>query len=420
MTKKEQQDEISLLLDSFYEDNTLEQKMDDFSRTKNQKKGHEEEIKENISSNIVQEVKLTASDLGDTKSSDTIKQSVGKTRTFDAKELENTSNGTVVIDDKKIKSIISKENGIQLKRKILSKEDTVSETKVGGVVLDRVVKNETTSDGREYRRTIAVIVAAVLGLILVGLVVFGITRVISNFTDADESSEVQQEYYNEICEWAQDYNSYSDEEKEKIVDLEKKYNKLTSEQKESINEILKNQTGSTFDELLAIAKSSKKEDSTNNNTEIAQKKAELKEQIDDLKTQLSTAQNTLNEANQNLESIQKEVNSAKQEVDSIQKELNQYDLDSLVTQLNDLAYDLQYLDLTSEEIEKLQSQYNAVEQEIMSANDVQVRLDYAQQQLDDATYRYNQASEEVTNAQTVVDELNSSISSLQSEYDSLK
>ena len=50
----------------------------------------------------------------------------------------------------------------------------------------------------------------------------------------------------------------------------------TKEQKKKLNDYFEKITGSTFDELLAKAKSDSKKDSSNNNAKIAELKAQLK------------------------------------------------------------------------------------------------------------------------------------------------
>mgnify|MGYP000128650866 CR=1 FL=1 len=69
---------------------------------------------------------------------------------------------------------------------------------------------------------------------------------------------------------------------------------LSDEQQSEINKVLKSKTGKTFDELLAQVKSDAKDkaDASNNNTEIAQQKAKLKEQISNLKDDLADAKQT--------------------------------------------------------------------------------------------------------------------------------
>lgn len=62
-------------------------------------------------------------------------------------------------------------------------------------------------------------------------------------------------------DWAEKYDTYSEEDQKKIAEFEKMFNKLDDEQKRKINEVLMSMTGKNFDELLALAKSDKKQDS---------------------------------------------------------------------------------------------------------------------------------------------------------------
>lgn len=73
------------------------------------------------------------------------------------------------------------------------------------------------------------------------------------------------------------------------------FNKLDDEQKRKINEVLMSMTGKNFDELLALAKSDKKQDSNSNMTQIAEKKGELKQKIEDLKGSIAKKQEEYNE-----------------------------------------------------------------------------------------------------------------------------
>lgn len=75
---------------------------------------------------------------------------------------------------------------------------------------------------------------------------------------------------------------------------------MTRKQREKIDEILEKATGKNFNELLAKANKTNT-NKKNNNTEIAEKKAELRKKISDLKNQLS-------KANADLENAQKHRN----------------------------------------------------------------------------------------------------------------
>ena len=95
----------------------------------------------------------------------------------------------------------------------------------------------------------------VVGVLLISLLIFGgIKLVTSGLSGSDEKTEeVQKKNYQELLDFANNYNSLSSSKKKEIVDLESKYNSLTRKQREKFDEILEKATGKNFNELLAKA-----------------------------------------------------------------------------------------------------------------------------------------------------------------------
>ena len=421
--KSNEQDEISKLLDSFDEEETLQHKMDEFTKKKQQTT--QKEVKKEIdATQIISESPIKTSNIEDTVQRKPKGQDAGKTMAFNVKDLksdEKSTSGTVVMDGGEIKSLLEEEKGPKLTRKVISHEDAGGDTKVGGVILDKKVKKDQNTSNKKAtnKRTIALIVAAILGIMLAALLVFGLVRVVSDFlTNDEESSETQQQYFEEIMAWVENYSSYSDEQKAEITDYESRYNKLTKAQKEEIDEALVAQTGSTFDELLAKAKSAKKEDSSNNNTEDAQKKAELKEQINDLKSELSSAQSELESAQQAQSQAQSDYDKAASTLNGIQSKVDSYN--ATIQTYNDLE-DQYFAQTDEKKADEIYSQIRAMESEYQSAisslSSAQRELDEAQSALSSAQAALDEANSAVTSAQQNVDDINSQISYYQAQYD---
>ena len=137
----------------------------------------------------------------------------------------------------------------------------------------------------------------VFGVILGAFLIYGGFQFFTNyFSNLDtEKIEERKRLFDQVMDWAEKYDTYSEEDQKKIAEFEKMFNKLDDEQKRKINEVLMSMTGKNFDELLALAKSDKKQDSNSNMTQIAEKKGELKQKIEDLKGSIAKKQEEYNE-----------------------------------------------------------------------------------------------------------------------------
>lgn len=434
--RKNENDEISQLLDSFQADqeDTLEQKMDRFTKTQNRSrvKKHKPEPE------IPFQSKKEEPSLGDTfvvgsKDLNEPKEDLSATRTvmWDADELKqeaDATNKTVVIDDDEIQSLLEEGKGPQLKREVINKKKDSKK---------KTFKKNNSKTG-------LYIGLGVVGVLLISLLIFGgIKLVTSGLSGSDEKTEeVQKKNYQELLDFANNYNSLSSSEKKEIVDLESKYNSLTRKQREKIDEILEKATGKNFNELLAKANKKTNTNKKNNNTEIAEKKAELRKKISDLKNQLS-------EAKADLESAQKAQESAQSDVDSLKKQVDKADSDSKDAQnavysaqsnynnLVDILKRRAELDnipndqITQDELSELsniRTNHPNLEDEVNSAKEkldaatnatAQTNFSSLQSKLSTAQTKLNSASSDVKDAQSKVDSLNSQINDYQSQLDDL-
>lgn len=439
--RKNENDEISQLLDSFQADqeDTLEQKMDRFTKTQNRSrvKKHKPEPE------IPFQSKKEEPSLGDTfvvgsKDLNEPKEDLSATRTvmWNADELKqeaDATNKTVVIDDDEIQSLLEEGKGPQLKREVINKKKD----------------SKKKASKKNNSKTGLYIGLGVVGVLLISLLIFGgIKLVTSGLSGSDEKTEeVQKKNYQELLDFANNYDSLSSSEKKEIVDLESKYNSLTRKQREKIDEILEKATGKNFNELLAKANKKTNTNKKNNNTEIAEKKAELRKKISDLKNQLS-------EAKADLESAQKAQESAQSDVDSLTSKINsaysslkdaqdavnraQSNFDNLSSiqtrreklaaidndkisqeenaELHDIRTNYPNLDKDVESanatLKAAKDAYDAVQQKNSNVSSLENKLSTAQTKL-------NSASSDVKDAQSKVDSLNSQINDYQSQLDDL-
>lgn len=434
--RKNENDEISQLLDSFQADqeDTLEQKMDRFTKTQNRSrvKKHKPEPE------IPFQSKKEEPSLGDTfvvgsKDLNEPKEDLSATRTvmWNADELKqeaDATNKTVVIDDDEIQSLLEEGKGPQLKREVINKKKD----------------SKKKASKKNNSKTGLYIGLGVVGVLLISLLIFGgIKLVTSGLSGSDEKTEeVQKKNYQELLDFANNYDSLSSSEKKEIVDLESKYNSLTRKQREKIDEILEKATGKNFNELLAKANKKTNTNKKNNNTEIAEKKAELRKKISDLKNQLS-------EAKADLESAQKAQESAQSDVDSLKKQVDKADSDSKDAQnavysaqsnynnLVDILKRRAELDnipndqITQDELSELsniRTNHPNLEDEVNSAKEkldaatnatAQTNFSSLQSKLSTAQTKLNSASSDVKDAQSKVDSLNSQINDYQSQLDDL-
>lgn len=440
--RKNENDEISQLLDSFQtnEEDTLEQKMDQF--TKNQTRSRVEKHKPEPE--IPFQAKKEEPSLGDTfvvgsKDLNEPKEDLSATRTVmwnadDLKQEADSTNQTVVIDDDEIQSLLEEGKGPQLKREVINKKKEPSKKK--------------SAPKKSHSKTGMYVALGVVGVLLVSLLIFGGMKLMTGgLSSSDEkTSEVQKKNYQELLDFANNYDDLSSSDQKKIIDFESKYNSLTRKQREKIDKILEEATGKTFNELLASAnkKTSTKKD--NNNTEIAEKKAQLKQKINDLKKELLSAQSELENAQNAQSSAQSDVDSLQSQIDSAGGGVSdaqsavisaQADYDNLVdilkrrAELDNIPNDQITQDELSE-LSDIRTNHPNLENEVNLAKD---KLDAAnadlataqknsdtsslQNKLKSAKTKLDSANSDVTDAQSKVDSLNSQINDYQNQLNQL-
>lgn len=425
------QDEISQLLDSFEVEDTLEEKMENFTQEKERQSRIERARKnsQDFNRRNTEEMDLTQiiDPIDDSEFEDEEYEEDGsQTKTMmwdkDQIDLETTdTNKTVVINDDEIQSLLEEDKGPRLKRE---------------------VHRGSARKSNQDTKKIAIIVAGVIAVILAGVAIFGVINLIGGLGSDDQiSEEEQKQNYEEILAWANDYDSLTDDEKADIIDFETMFNRLSDEQQSEINKVLKSKTGKTFDELLAQVKSDAKDkaDASNNNTEVAQQKAKLKEQISNLEDDLADAKQALDDAKSKLDSANSKLNGATQSISSAQSDITtcNTEINNLTTQNTNLTTQkneiyTQYLNLPIDDpqrdelwaqIESINSQISSNESQI---SDLKSKLSSAEQTLTNAQSEQTQAKSEVDSAQSAVndaqskyDSINSQLQQLQKELDNL-
>ena len=440
--RKNENDEISQLLDSFQmdEEDTLEQKMDQFKKTQNRSrvKKHKPEPEipfqsKKVEPSLGDTFVVGSKDLNEPES----KEDLSATRTvmWNADELKqeaDATNKTVVIDDDEIQSLLEEGKGPQLKREVINKKKD----------------SKKKASKKNNSKTGLYIGLGIVGVLLISLLIFGgIKLVTSGLSGSDEKTEeVQNKNYQELLDFANNYDSLSSSEKKGIVDLESKYNSLTRKQREKIDEILEKATGKNFNELLAKANKKTNSKKKNNNTEIAEKKAELRKKISDLKDQLSKAKADLESAQKAQESAQSDVDSLTSKINSANSSLKdaqsavnsaQSEYDNLVSilkrraELDNIPNDQISQDELSE-LSDIRTNHPNLENEVNSAKDdldaANAALSTAQKnsnvsslenKLSTAQTKLDSAGSDVKDAQSKVDSLNSQINDYQSQLDDL-
>lgn len=440
--RKNENDEISQLLDSFQmdEEDTLEQKMDQFKKTQNRSrvKKHKPEPEipfqsKKVEPSLGDTFAVGSKDLNEPES----KEDLSATRTvmWNADELKqeaDATNKTVVIDDDEIQSLLEEGKGPQLKREVINKKKD----------------SKKKASKKNNSKTGLYIGLGIVGVLLISLLIFGgIKLVTSGLSGSDEKTEeVQKKNYQELLDFANNYDSLSSSEKKGIVDLESKYNSLTRKQREKIDEILEKATGKNFNELLAKANKKTNSKKKNNNTEIAEKKAELRKKISDLKDQLSKAKADLESAQKAQESAQSDVDSLTSKINSANSSLKdaqnavnsaQSEYDNLVSilkrraELDNIPNDQISQDELSE-LSDIRTNHPNLENEVNSAKDdldaANAALSTAQKnsnvsslenKLSTAQTKLDSAGSDVKDAQSKVDSLNSQINDYQSQLDDL-
>lgn len=422
MTARKPKDEISRLLDSFQEEEVLEEKMEGFTAQKRRQDRMQRASRQTVEPEPVQN-----------ETNDTIvlrpepkkTESAGTTVMFDPEKIEEEdtdTNKTVVINDNEIQSLLDEDKPPKLRREVVSHGGSSHRKE------PMPHKRPTKKKGLSPAAIVGIVVGGILVFVLAVTLVLAATGKLSSwlFDNVDKTEEVtkkQKRAYDSIVEWL---DSLTGDDYDGIVDWEEDYDSLTKEQKKKLNDYFEKITGSTFDELLAKAKSDSKKDSSNNNAKIAELKAQLKS----LQSQLSDAQSDLNDANSRLSSAQNDYDNWNNKLSTWQNtnaqlEQKQTALSTLEARMKELQ-NIPADQISEEELTELTQSYKkqaSLQQEI---SNLQGQLngvgDYSsiQSHVNSASSEVSQAQSDVDSAQSTIDQLTSQIQEVQDRIDALE
>ena len=416
MTARKPKDEISRLLDSFQEEEVLEEKMEGFTAQKRRQDRMQRASRQTVEPEPVQN-----------ETNDTIvlrpepkkTESAGTTVMFDPEKIEEEdtdTNKTVVINDNEIQSLLDEDKPPKLRREVVSHGGSSHRKE------PMPHKRPTKKKGLSPAAIVGIVIAA---LVVVGVIGFGVYTLMNSGKE-DKTEEVtrkQERAYDSIVDWL---DSLTGDDYDGIEDWEEDYDSLTKEQKKKLNDYFEKITGSTFDELLAKAKSDSKKDSSNNNAKIAELKAQLKS----LQSQLSDAQSDLNDANSRLSSAQNDYDNWNNKLSTWQNtnaqlEQKQTELSTLEARMKELQ-NIPADQISEEELTELTQSYKkqaSLQQEI---SNLQGQLngigDYSsiQSHVNSASSEVSQAQSDVDSAQSTIDQLTSQIQEVQDRIDALE
>lgn len=416
MTARKPKDEISRLLDSFQEEEVLEEKMEGFTAQKRRQDRMQRASRQTVEPEPVQN-----------ETNDTIvlrpepkkTESAGTTVMFDPEKIEEEdtdTNKTVVINDNEIQSLLDEDKPPKLRREVVSHGGSSHRKE------PMPHKKPTKKKGLSPAAIVGIVVAA---LMVVGILGFGVYTLMNSGKEdkTEEVTKKQKRAYDSIVDWL---DSLTGDDYDGIEDWEEDYDSLTKEQKKKLNDYFEKITGSTFDELLAKAKSDSKKDSSNNNAKIAELKAQLKS----LQSQLSDAQSDLNDANSRLSSAQSDYDNWNNKLSTWQNtnaqlEQKQTELSTLEARMKELQ-NIPADQISEEELTELTQSYKkqaSLQQEI---SNLQWKLngigDYSsiQSHVNSASSEVSQAQSDVDSAQSTIDQLTSQIQEVQNRIDALE
>ena len=343
-------DELSDLLDSFQADDTMERKMNDFARQK-EHKSRVQRAQEHETVRVQPEAPRVRITKEDTDQGETV-----VFNKVNVKPEETATEGTVMMDDKEIKSLLDENKGPQLR-----------------VEKDQRVVNQAPRRKKKPKtdpKKVGAVVACVVGALLVTIVLFGVIKaVVNGFGDSEKK---QQENYDRIVEFLED----EDWDLSRVRKFKELYDKLSDEMKEEINDEIYTITNGAclnFDDLLDKAKEEKrkedkeKKDQKNENTKIAERKAEIKDEISKLKKRLRELDREpdnskeLAKAEKALRAAEKKYNDAQADVNDFQGQINSIEAEIATVQAKIDALEIRdYADLSEEEKKSLPGLYDQI------------------------------------------------------------
>ena len=416
MTARKPKDEISRLLDSFQEEEVLEEKMEGFTAQKRRQDRMQRASRQTVEPEPVQN-----------ETNDTIvlrpepkkTESAGTTVMFDPEKIEEEdtdTNKTVVINDNEIQSLLDEDKTPKLRREVVSHGGSSHRKE------PMPHKKPTKKKGLSPAAIVGIVVAA---LMVVGILGFGVYTLMNSGKEdkTEEVTKKQKRAYDSIVDWL---DSLTGDDYDGIEDWEEDYDSLTKEQKKKLNDYFEKITGSTFDELLAKAKSDSKKDSSNNNAKIAELKAQLKS----LESQLSDAQSDLNDANSRLSSAQSDYDNWNNKLSTWQNtnaqlKQKQTELSTLEARMKELQ-NIPADQISQEELSELTQSYKTQASLQQEVSNLQGQLngvgDYSsiQSHVNSASSEVSQAQSDVDAAQSTIDQLTSQIQEVQNRIDALE
>ena len=382
-------DELSDLLDSFQADDTMERKMNDFARQKETKSRMQRTQKKETIRIQPEEPRV--------RISKPVEPDQGETVVFNKVNVEQNAaatEGTVMMDDKEIQSLLNENKGPQVRTEKAPK----------GSVKPPHKKKKPANDNA---KKIGMIIAAVVGILLVALLVFGIFKaVMGGFKDSEEK---QQENFDRIVEFLDE----EDFDLSRVRKFKELYDRLSEEMQEEINDEIYTITRgecSNFDDLLNKAKEDKrkedkkKKDKKDETTKIAERKAEIKDEFAKLKKQLNDLSKQDN--SEKLAKAEKALNDASKKYNDAQADANEYQ--GLANQA------FQQMQTIQAEINEYTSR---PESEL--TNEEKVYLQGLYPQLNEARAEQEKYTKEYNKAQAVADDRKVTMDEKQAEYNEI-
>ena len=377
-----EKDELASLLDSFQDDDTMERKMDNFARQKE----HKSRV-ERTQDRVQPQPKAPV-------------ESQGETVVFNkvnVEQEEEDSQGTVMMDDAEIQSLLDENKGPSLR---VEKEQRVASPK------SPRRKKAPKNDAKKVGAVVACIVGA---LIVASLLFVGIKAVLGGFGDSEKK---QEETFDRIVAFLDE----EDLELSRVRQFKELYDKLPEEMREEIDDEIYTITRgecSNFDELLDKAKSEKrkedqdKKDQKNENMKIAERKAEIKDEINRLKKKLSELSKKPDNSRE-LARAEKELNAAVKKQNDAQASVNE-----IQNKINAVNADIVSVSQEREELLSKPSS-EATEEEKARANELWNQY----VELNNNTLPNLQT--ELASAQAVLDERLGVVAEAQAEYDAIQ
>ena len=384
---KRNDDELSSLLDSFQTDDTMERKMNDFARQKEQKsRTQQPHIRMDAEPRVRTE--RPVEDQGSTVVFDKVNVS----------EEPSQTEGTVMMDDQEIQSLLNESKGPQVRTDKPSK----------GSGSQKPPHQRKMKKKNDNAKKFGIVAGCIVGALLIAMILFGIIKfVIGGFED---SAEKQEENYERIVEFL-DEEDYDLDRVRKFKEL---YDRLSDELQEDIDDEIYTITQgecANFEDLLEKAKEEKRKetkkekDQKNETTKIAERKAEIKDEISKLKKQIARLEKE--------GSNSKELANAKKSLDAAIKKRDQAqaDADKIAGLVNASYVEMQNIqaeidtytsqdetDLDNEDMAYLQSLYGKM-------NSVRAELERNQAKLDTANAVLAERESVVAEKQAIYDEI---------------